>query len=144
MTEVVEKGYQVDIPRETIEEERIWNKRPHGVDIKMPTPETGVHKIDTRTSTWTPRMVGESEQIHSRSTISKRGRGRPRDNGIHDPMESVPRRTHTPPHHLSPDLSVCDGLIILGVQRRRRRKGLDSIKIDYDLNLEGGDQQVAP
>jgi len=76
-------------------------------------------------------MVGESENIHSRSTISKRGRGRPRDNGIHDPMESVPRRI------------PCDGLIILGVQKRRRRKGLDSIKIDYDLNLEGGDQQVA-
>jgi hypothetical protein len=40
MTEVEEKGYKVDIPRETIEEERIWNKRPDGIDIKMPTPET--------------------------------------------------------------------------------------------------------
>jgi hypothetical protein len=31
-----------------------------------------VHKVGTRTNTWPPRMVNESEKLHSRSKISKR------------------------------------------------------------------------
>ncbi len=95
MTEAEEKRYRADIPRETIAEDRIWNKRPDGLAIKMPTPETVgefailefkriscvtdqyvspicVHKIGNRTKTWPQRMVGGSEKLHSRSTISER------------------------------------------------------------------------
>ena len=31
--------YKADTPRETISEDRICNKRPDGIAIKMPTPE---------------------------------------------------------------------------------------------------------
>jgi hypothetical protein len=40
MTEAKEKRYKTGIPREEIVEERIWNKRPDGLVIKIPTPET--------------------------------------------------------------------------------------------------------
>ena len=40
MTEAEERRYKAGIPRETIAEERIWNKRPDGLAIKMPTSET--------------------------------------------------------------------------------------------------------
>ena len=40
MTEAEEKKYKAGIPKETIAEERIWKKRPDGLAIKMPTPET--------------------------------------------------------------------------------------------------------
>ncbi len=52
-------------------------------------------------------------------------------------MDSVPYPPSSP-------LSKTDSLLTLGTQRRRRRKGLDSININYYLHLEGGDQQVAP
>ena len=39
MTETEEKRLKVDIPRETIAVVRIWNKRPDGFTIKMPTTE---------------------------------------------------------------------------------------------------------
>ena len=41
MTETEEKRYTADIPKEKIALERIWNKRPDGFAIKMPTTETG-------------------------------------------------------------------------------------------------------
>jgi hypothetical protein len=37
MTVVEEKSYKTGIPREKIVIERIWNKRPDGFTIKMPT-----------------------------------------------------------------------------------------------------------
>ncbi len=40
MTEAKEKRYKTGIPREAIVEERIWNKKPDGLVIKMPTTET--------------------------------------------------------------------------------------------------------
>ena len=40
MTEAEEKRYTAGIPREEIALERIWNKRPDGFAIKMPTTET--------------------------------------------------------------------------------------------------------
>ncbi len=40
MTSTEERRYETVIPRETITEERIWNKRPDGLVIKMTTPET--------------------------------------------------------------------------------------------------------
>ncbi len=39
MTESEEKIYKQGIPRETIVEERIWNKRPDGLAIKIPISE---------------------------------------------------------------------------------------------------------
>ena len=41
MTETEEKRLKSDIPRETIvvPSERIWNKKPDGFTIKMPTKE---------------------------------------------------------------------------------------------------------
>ena len=39
MTETVEKRLKVGIPRETIVVERIWNKRPDGFSINIPTTE---------------------------------------------------------------------------------------------------------
>ena len=39
MTESEEKIYKQGIPRETIVEERIWNKRPDGLSIKIPISE---------------------------------------------------------------------------------------------------------
>jgi hypothetical protein len=39
MTETEEKRLKAGIPRETIEVERILNKRPDGFAIKMPTKE---------------------------------------------------------------------------------------------------------
>jgi hypothetical protein len=39
MTETEEKRLKAGIPRETIAVERIWNKRPDGFGIKMPTKE---------------------------------------------------------------------------------------------------------
>jgi hypothetical protein len=68
MTEAEERRYKAGIPMETIAEERMWKKRPDGLAIKMPTPETVgefvitgqkrsgnliyVHKIGTGTNTW--------------------------------------------------------------------------------------------
>jgi hypothetical protein len=40
VTEAEERRYKAGAPREAIAEERIWNKRPDGLAIKMPTPET--------------------------------------------------------------------------------------------------------
>ena len=40
MTEAEEKRYAAGISREEIALERIWNKRPDGFAIKMPTTET--------------------------------------------------------------------------------------------------------
>jgi hypothetical protein len=40
MTEVEEKRYTDDIPREEISLEQIWNKRPYGFTIKMTTTES--------------------------------------------------------------------------------------------------------
>ncbi len=40
MTEAEEKRYTAGIHREEIALERIWNKRPDGFAIKMPTTET--------------------------------------------------------------------------------------------------------
>ena len=40
MTQVEERRYKACIPRETITEERIWNKIPDGLAIKVSTPET--------------------------------------------------------------------------------------------------------
>jgi hypothetical protein len=40
MTEAEEKRYTAGIPREKIVLKRIWNKRPDGFAIKMPTTET--------------------------------------------------------------------------------------------------------
>jgi hypothetical protein len=40
MQDAKEKKYKTGIPREAIVEERIWNKRPDGLVIKIPTPET--------------------------------------------------------------------------------------------------------
>ena len=39
MTAAEEERCKAGTPRETIAEERIWNKRPDGLAIKMPTPE---------------------------------------------------------------------------------------------------------
>ncbi len=39
ITEREEKKHKVDIPREKIEVERVWNKRPDGFTVKMPTTE---------------------------------------------------------------------------------------------------------
>ena len=39
MTEAEEKRYAAGIPREEIALERIWNKRPDGFAIKMPTTQ---------------------------------------------------------------------------------------------------------
>ncbi len=39
MTETEEKRLKVGIPRETIAVERMWNKRPDGFTIKIPTTE---------------------------------------------------------------------------------------------------------
>ena len=39
MTEAEEKRYTAGIPRGEISLERIWNKRPDGFTIKMPTTE---------------------------------------------------------------------------------------------------------
>ncbi len=39
MTEAEEKRYEAGIPREKIVIERIWNKRPDGFTIKIPTTE---------------------------------------------------------------------------------------------------------
>jgi hypothetical protein len=39
MTESEENRHKTDTPREKIEEERIWNKRPDGLVIKMFTTE---------------------------------------------------------------------------------------------------------
>ena len=39
MTAAEEKRCKTGTPRQTIAEERIWNKRPDGLAIKMPTPE---------------------------------------------------------------------------------------------------------
>jgi hypothetical protein len=39
MTEAEEKRYETGIPREKIVIERIWNKRPDGFTIKIPTTE---------------------------------------------------------------------------------------------------------
>ncbi len=39
MTETEEKRCKAGIPRETITEDRIWNKRPDGLTIKMPISE---------------------------------------------------------------------------------------------------------
>jgi hypothetical protein len=98
MTEEEEKRYKARNPREKIAIERIWNIRPDGFAIKMPTTEkvgeyvilefkrmscdrgirhTGkercgspvcVHKIGIRAYTW-PRMVGEPEKLHSRTNM---------------------------------------------------------------------------
>jgi hypothetical protein len=38
MTVVEEERWKTGTPRETIVVERIWNKRPDGLTIKMPTP----------------------------------------------------------------------------------------------------------
>jgi len=40
MTEAEERRCKAGTPRKTITEERIWNKRPVGLAIKMPTSET--------------------------------------------------------------------------------------------------------
>jgi hypothetical protein len=40
MTEAEENRYRTVTPKETLSEERIWKKRPDGLAIKMPTPET--------------------------------------------------------------------------------------------------------
>ena len=40
MIESEESRHKTGIPRETIATERIWNKRPDGLAIKMPTSET--------------------------------------------------------------------------------------------------------
>ncbi len=40
MTEAEKRSYKAGIPRETIAKERIWNKRPDGLVIKMLTSET--------------------------------------------------------------------------------------------------------
>jgi hypothetical protein len=37
ITETEEKRFKAGIPRETITVDRIWNKRPDGVTMKMPT-----------------------------------------------------------------------------------------------------------
>jgi hypothetical protein len=37
ITEREEKKHKVDIPREKIAVERVWNKRPDGFTVKMPT-----------------------------------------------------------------------------------------------------------
>jgi hypothetical protein len=79
MTETEEKRFKAGIPRETIAVDRIWNKRPDGVNMKMPTTgktvefvilefkrmHTGkkcsgspirVHKVGSTPNAWTPRM----------------------------------------------------------------------------------------
>jgi len=101
MPESEEERCKAGMPREKIAEERIWNKRPDGLAIKMPTSakmgefvildfkrmsdvtdqymtrakqvasSIRVHKVGTRTNAWPTRMVGEPETLHSRSTISK-------------------------------------------------------------------------
>ena len=60
MTEAEEKRYKAGIPRETIAEDRIWNKRPDGLA-----------KVGTRTNAWPQRLVGEPEKLHIRSKIAK-------------------------------------------------------------------------
>ena len=40
LTEAEEKKHKADIPREKIVVDRIWNKRPDGFAIKMPTTQT--------------------------------------------------------------------------------------------------------
>ena len=40
MTEAEKKKHKVDTPMEKIVLDRIWNKRPDGFAIKMPTKET--------------------------------------------------------------------------------------------------------
>jgi hypothetical protein len=39
MIEAEKKRHKAGIPKEKIAEERIWNKRPDGLGIKMPTTE---------------------------------------------------------------------------------------------------------
>jgi hypothetical protein len=57
---------------------------------------------------------------------STRFNGCPRDNGTHDQMDSVPDGPIPPLITFLQDWN----LITLGVQRRRRRRGLDSININ--------------
>ena len=48
MTEAEEKRLKAGIPRETIAVERIWNKRPDGFAIKMPTTEKAGEIVNPR------------------------------------------------------------------------------------------------
>jgi hypothetical protein len=72
LTEAEERRYKAGIPKETITEERIWNKRPDGSTIKMPTSETVGEFVILELKRISPRMVGESEKLYNRSKISKR------------------------------------------------------------------------
>jgi hypothetical protein len=89
LTETEEEKYKVDTPKEKIVLDRIWNKRPDGFTIKIPTTQTveelviqtdkkcngspiRVHKVSTRTKAWTTRMNRDPKKLHSRGKISER------------------------------------------------------------------------
>ena len=102
LTEAEKKKHKAGTPIEKIVLDRIWNKRPGGFVIKMPTKETAgelvilefkrmscvtdqyvrrarnvaeaqcVHKVNTRNNTWSPRMDREPKKLHSRGKISER------------------------------------------------------------------------
>jgi hypothetical protein len=101
MTEAEENRHKTGIPRGKIAEVRIWNKRPDGLAIKMPTTEklgefvilefkrmsdvtdhtgktcsgSSIHvyyNVGARTNAWSPRMVGDPEELYSGSKISVR------------------------------------------------------------------------
>ena len=46
MTEAEEKRYKTGIPRETMVEERIWNKRPNGLDINQKNFISGTRSLN--------------------------------------------------------------------------------------------------
>ena len=43
MTDAEEKRHKAGIPRKIIVEGRIWKKRPDGLTITIPTPETHIN-----------------------------------------------------------------------------------------------------
>jgi len=98
MIEAEKKRHKAGIPKEKIAEERIWNKRPDGLAIKMPTTEkvgefvilefkrmscvteehvmerSGspicVHKIGTRANIWSKGEIEDGGWITSTYIIT--------------------------------------------------------------------------
>ena len=90
LTQAEEMRRKKGIPHEQIAQDRLWNKRPDGIAIKMPT-KTRVG-VDYATS----GLKGRTSQLHRRSVVAQRGgtqekldllRGSPRQYRTH------PRKT---------------------------------------------------
>jgi hypothetical protein len=161
MTEAEERRCKAGTPRKTITEERIWNKRPVGLAIKMPTSETvgefvilEIKRMSDVTDQYVTRaknvavaqyasiksalertlgpqgwsmsqrsFIAGARSLNEQDLYSTRFNGCPRDN--------TDGQTDSAPCGPVPPLitSKLGSLITLGVQRIRRRRGLDSINL---------------